>query len=284
MRKLVSTLFLLLVNGIALAQGTPNSSVLAPNPTDLSVIYLGQIFGTVGNVLHGTSGEMLGHLFYRFNQGVFIVAGMWLAYTTVTIVLRAAAEGSFMGAKQGSMGWFAMLRIPLGLALLMPIPSTGYEAYQAIVMEVVIQGVNLADNTWSWALQYLQTGGQLFVSPGSANASATQNAGGATVIAQAVFLSETCQALSNYYNSTNQQYLAPNQQYGSYQPQTDSTTNMLYFPGVGNVAGQEITPTAATCGYVSWDLNQYCSQGTTTEDSVACQTTQTAVQQVASDL
>ncbi|WP_157843695.1 hypothetical protein [Candidatus Coxiella mudrowiae] len=65
---------------------------------DLSISYLSQIFGTVGNVLYGTIGHrMLGKLFYKLNEGIIVVAGLWLAYTVSTMVLPVIQDGSFMG-------------------------------------------------------------------------------------------------------------------------------------------------------------------------------------------
>ena len=40
---------------------------------------------------------MLGKLFYKLNEGIIVVAGLWLAYTVSTIVLPVIQDGSFMG-------------------------------------------------------------------------------------------------------------------------------------------------------------------------------------------
>src|SRR5262245_56260932 len=58
--------------------------------TDASISILEQVFGTVGHVLQGSSGEMLAHLFYRFNQGLTLIAGGWLVFVFCMIVFRSA--------------------------------------------------------------------------------------------------------------------------------------------------------------------------------------------------
>jgi defect-in-organelle-trafficking protein DotA len=136
-----------------------------PTITDLSVGYLGQIFGTVGTVLHGTSGQLLGQLFKVFNIGVLVIAGIFLVYTIIMTVLNAAHEGEFMGRKWNS-AWIA-LRTILGLGLLVPSATTGYSAIQVIVMWVVIQGVGFANMAWYSALQYITQGGQIYTPPQS---------------------------------------------------------------------------------------------------------------------
>lgn len=134
-----------------------------PAPTDLSVNYLGQIFGTVGTILHGTSGQMLGQLFKVFNIGMLVLAGVFLIYTIIMTVLTSAHEGEFMGRKWNS-AWIA-IRTVLGIGLLVPSPTTGYSTIQVIVMWVVIQGAGFANMAWYSALGYLASGGEVYTPP-----------------------------------------------------------------------------------------------------------------------
>ena len=85
MNRLFTAIILLLVTGSALAadSGTISqvhqfASTLSPPETDYSVAYLDQIFGTVGNVLQGTSGQILGKMFDIFNKGVLVVAAPYI--------------------------------------------------------------------------------------------------------------------------------------------------------------------------------------------------------------
>ncbi len=301
MKRLLSTLFTIFFSSLALADES-NTIAAAPS-TDISIAYLGQIFGTVGNVLHGTSGDMLGQMFYKFNQGVFVVAGMFVAYTTTTMVLRSAAEGSFMGPDKKA-GWFTILRIPLGLALLIPIPATGYETYQSVVMEAVVQGVNLADSTWSWALDYLNAGGVVYMPPAQSAANAGYTGGGDTssnpnyasqlALAQSILANATCMEISNVKNS-----MAPPPPSGqqdpnafvSYAYQIDPTNYSINYPGFNNTPGEPTTPATAQCGSVSWNLvlhgasSGICDPSNSDPNApMECSLAQAAVQQVVADL
>src|SRR5450755_2483959 len=85
---------------LALAQGSTSDTteVFALPATDPSIIFLGQIFGTVGGgTVNGTSGQLVGTLFKYFNLGILSVAGVFMVWTTVKLVLETSAQGSFMG-------------------------------------------------------------------------------------------------------------------------------------------------------------------------------------------
>src|SRR3989338_1126529 len=111
---------------------TANGGGLGPNPqqldpylanpmqTDLSQTYLGQLFGNVGDVLHGSSGQMLGHLFLELNEGIMAVAAIWMLYTTFTLVFRGIAEG--LNHKMGNI-FLVFLRSAGGWAVLVPLPT-----------------------------------------------------------------------------------------------------------------------------------------------------------------
>ncbi len=168
MKKYLYSIFLLLLfTGVAWADSSnPQiySSAVA-NKTDLSIAYLSSVFGTVSGVLNGTSGQMLGKLLYQFNQGILILSGCWLGFTVLGVVFKALPHGSFMqqdGAKSVHM---VALRVALGFGLLIPSPSTGYTLLQGIVMQVVVQGVKLADQIWEYGLDYMYSGGALWSRP-----------------------------------------------------------------------------------------------------------------------
>ena len=291
MKKLLTTLFTLFFSALAFADN--GTSIPSAPASDISISLLGQLFGTVGGVLQGTSGDMLGQMFYKFNQGVFVVAGMFIIYTTSTMVLRSATEGSFMGSDKKS-GWFTMLRIPLGLALLMPVPSTGYETYQSVVMGAVIQGVNLADSTWSWALNYLNAGGVVYLPP-SRTADNTGNAVGSPNytnqlnLAQFVMAGLTCMEITNIVNTS-----APGGSSAqTFSVITDDVGFNLLFPGGTNTPpGTNLPPSSMGCGYISWDFpvanigsTPICdSTNTNTNAPMACSLAQAAAQQLVLDL
>src|SRR3990167_2298432 len=98
MNRFLTAILLLLIAGSAiadthtLANAKSFGDSLAPPMTDYSVAYLSQIFGTVGNVLQGTSGQILGKMFDIFNEGVLVAAAIYLAIMTVQMILRAALD------------------------------------------------------------------------------------------------------------------------------------------------------------------------------------------------
>lgn len=155
---------LLLITSAVFADNNPHIAANAvTDHTDLSMNYLSQIFGTVGNVLSGSSGQMMGKLFYDLNIGILVVAGIWLSYTIFTVVMSSTTEGSFMSGRNNVAIIF--LRIAIGTGALLPSPSTGYNVIQDVVMKVVVQGVKLADMTWSRGLDYIQQGGDVWHAP-----------------------------------------------------------------------------------------------------------------------
>lgn len=255
--RIISSLILFLVSGVVLADSPQITSGAVTNHTDLSISFLAQIFGTVGNVLHGTSGQMLGQLFYKLNQGILVVAGIWLAYTTLTIVLRAAHEGSFMGANKNVA--IVFLKIALGIGLLIPNPATGYSIFQDVVMKVVIQGVALADQTWSYGLDYINNGGSLWYRPETgAQGMAWNDAKKLLTPAQQIFQNEVCMVKSSMINqsTTNQQNNSRNSIYNGdpspVQYHYVVRGNKILFPGVGNtpdLSGNNNTE-APNCGLV----------------------------------
>lgn len=203
-----------------------------PSITDLSISYLGQIFGTVGTVLHGTSGQLLGSIFKVFNIGLLVVAGIFLIYTIVMTVLNAAHEGEFMGRKWNS-AWIA-IRTVLGLGLLVPSATTGYSTVQIIVMWVIIQGVGFANMAWDSALNYLGTTGQIYTPPST-------DTGTMLDLVGTVLEMQVCMYAAQNVESTLQKNLKENEQ-NQQQQGTNNNTNTAAptIPGVTYV--QNFTP------------------------------------------
>lgn len=164
--RLLTFLGLFVFAGAALADssntlGNQIGDPAVTNHTDMSISYLSQVFGTVGSTLHGTTGQMLGQLFDKFNIGMVVVTVGFLIYTTVTTAVNMALnmEGSLK--KAALVG----LKIALGVGMILPNPTTGYSVFQDVVMKVVVEGVALADMTWRYGLTYLVNGGALWQPP-----------------------------------------------------------------------------------------------------------------------
>lgn len=144
---------MLLFPVLALAQ---ESMTFAPPPSDLSVIFLGNLFGSVDGVLHGSGSQIMGAMFSVFNSAVLALGGMIITYTLLVSTMNTAHEGQMLGQKWSSI-WIPV-RSTVGLTLLIP-KASGYCMMQIFVMWIVIQGVGAADKIWGAALSYLNRGG-----------------------------------------------------------------------------------------------------------------------------
>jgi len=133
-----------------------NSISFAPPPGDISVVFLGNIFGIVDGVLHGTGSQIMGTMFGVFNAAVLALGGIIIMYTLMVSTVNTAHEGQMLGQKWSSI--WVPLRSTLGLALLIP-KTSGYCLMQIFVMWVILQGVGAADKVWAAALSYLNRGG-----------------------------------------------------------------------------------------------------------------------------
>lgn len=113
---------------------------------DKSVEYLGDIFGTVGNVLVGTPNPLIGNLFQIFNIAVLALGSLVVSYTIILSTINTAQEGEVMGRKWSSV-WIP-LRCALGMGFLLPTAS-GYSLIQLLMMQFVVWGVAAADQVWA---------------------------------------------------------------------------------------------------------------------------------------
>lgn len=139
--KIVLIMLSLLFPALAFASSstsTGSSLSFAPPPSDVSVIFLGNIFGIVDGVLHGTGSQIMGSMFGVFNSAVLALGGIIIMYTLLVSTMNTAHEGQMLGQKWSSI--WVPLRSTLGLALLIP-KGTGYCLMQIFVMWIVVQGV-----------------------------------------------------------------------------------------------------------------------------------------------
>ncbi|MDF1654738.1 MAG: DotA/TraY family protein [Coxiellaceae bacterium] len=208
--RVFTVLALWCVSALALADGIPGFPNFSQSSTDVSVKYLGEIFGHVPGVLNGSAGlGVMGQLFYVFNVSVMVVAATWLIYSIFNVVVSSSLQQQGFNSKHN----FALIsfRVVVGMALLVPNSTSGYSAVQEIMMKVVIEGTKLADETWNYALDYLANGGVIFtpivststLTPASVTQykymSATNARRPGTVLDQ-IFQDEVCMYASNAYN------------------------------------------------------------------------------------
>ena len=143
-----------------------------PPSTDYSVIFLGNIFGVVDGVLHGSGSQIMGKMFGVFNAAVLALGGIVVTYTLIVGTMNTSHEGQFLGQKWSSI-WIPV-RSTIGLALLIP-KSSGYCLMQIFIMWVVVQGIGAADKVWNAALDYLNTGGVIVAAQSNSSPTSAKN-------------------------------------------------------------------------------------------------------------
>ncbi|WP_051546152.1 type IVB secretion system protein DotA [Legionella lansingensis] len=158
MNKIAFILLGIIFPGLVLASDGGSSLNFSPPPQDYSVVFLGNIFGIVDGILHGTGSQIMGTMFGVFNSAVLAIGGLIIMYTLTVSTMNTAHEGQMLGQKWSSI--WVPLRSVLGLALLFP-KASGYCVMQIFVMWIVVQGVGAADKVWQAALGYLNRGGAI---------------------------------------------------------------------------------------------------------------------------
>jgi defect-in-organelle-trafficking protein DotA len=153
MKKILFLFLLILFPLLAFADGSLSFS---PPASDFSVVFLGNLFGVVDGILHGTGSQIMGSMFAVFNAAVLALGGIVITYTLLVSTMNTAQEGQMLGQKWSSI--WVPVRSVIGLTLLIP-KASGYCLMQIFVMWVVVQGVGAADKVWDAALSYLNRGG-----------------------------------------------------------------------------------------------------------------------------
>lgn len=121
---------------------------------DASITILGNIFGTVGDVLVGGKYTVFGQLFYLFNVGCMVLATISLSYSSMVIVVESAGEGAALGKKMQQTYFYLIFR-QLSSVVLMTPQFNGYSGIQVLLMWLVVQGVYLADIVWLKTAEYV---------------------------------------------------------------------------------------------------------------------------------
>lgn len=158
MKRFLWFIFLLLIPEYILADTTDGSFTFTPPQGDLSVSFLGDIFGVVTGVLHGTGGQILGTMFGILNSAILSIGSVVVMYVLFVGTLYTAHEGKALGEKWGSL--WVPIRMVGGIGAMIP-QATGYSFVQIFIMWLVVQGVGAADSIWSGALGYMERGGIL---------------------------------------------------------------------------------------------------------------------------
>lgn len=124
-----------------------------PGAGDLSMSYLGLIFGSVpGSGLASGTNQLIGQIFTVFNTGVLVMTMGIVGYTVFTTTVGVSQEGS--GAFQTKISPWVTLRITAGSSLLIP-SFSGYSAIQVLVMTIVVKSIGFANLIWSEIIDYV---------------------------------------------------------------------------------------------------------------------------------
>jgi conjugal transfer/type IV secretion protein DotA/TraY len=196
---IISLLSLLtfLYHGSALAAF---DDVFYRNPADMSIGYLGDIFGIVGNALVGQGNSVLAAIFRIFNIVVLSLGTITVMYTVVASTMNTAQEGEVMGKKWSSM-WLP-LRSAGGLALLLP-TSSGYSLIQILMMTIILKGVDAGNAVYNTVLDRAGEGQSIGAPIQTVNknmlATQTKNA----------FKIASCAAYLNQHSDITGGYVAP---------------------------------------------------------------------------
>ena len=198
MNKRLLVLLCLVFPIMASADG---SMSFTPPASDLSVVFLGNIFGIVDGILHGNGSQIMGAIFSVFNSAVLALGGIVIMYTLLVSTMNTAQEGQMLGQKWSSI-WIPV-RSVAGLALLIP-KASGYCLMQIFVMWVVVQGVGAADKVWDAALGYLNRGGAIIQMQIDPTKALTGTTGGGEIAAgaQTILAGQACMlALQHQLNN-----------------------------------------------------------------------------------
>ena len=117
---------------------------------DISRIFLGQFFGTLGDSGLTGSGSIMPAIFEVFNTIALGLGSIVVMFTLVASVLAISNQGNDLGKKWSSM-WLP-LRTTIGVAVLLPIKG-GYSLLQAMLMWAILQGIGMADYIWERGAQ-----------------------------------------------------------------------------------------------------------------------------------
>jgi defect-in-organelle-trafficking protein DotA len=227
---------------------------------DPSLFFLQQLFGSVGSVMHGQSGQLLGTLFQYFNLGIVVVAGFFLIWTTIKVVVSSSHEGSFMGKQ--TKGGSTVIRSVVGIGLLVP-GTGGYSVIQIFVMWTVLQGCGFANSVWNAALNYIQQNGTVFTAPTAQMAPLINVVG--TVLEAEVCMYYSQQMEQNIQQdaknqiaggNSNTTFAARAQNFPNFQPIWDVAATTVSFPSErGN------SPTDHGCGQIFWGQDTAVNSG-----------------------
>ena len=107
------------------------------------------------------AGPALSRMMTLFNTGMLVLAGFLLVYHTVAGTVATAREGRW-----GFGGW-EIVRVVLAVALLAPLPGSGLNGGQHVVLGLAKLGAGFADRIWTPMQDQVITGREILVPSGN---------------------------------------------------------------------------------------------------------------------
>lgn len=131
--------------------------------------FLQEVFGKTGMTsLWGGTGNnpdqhfllhpILRQMFQTYSQALLVIAAFMVIYLIVSMLLDSARTGQPFGRNFNSV--WAPIRLALGIGLLVPVSSTGYNGAQLVAFQMADWGSNLATNVWISGLNAFATSGK----------------------------------------------------------------------------------------------------------------------------
>jgi len=154
-------LFIALVLAIGLSFDLyAQSNEVVSNPYDKSIVHMRIIFGDVVNVI--TGGEqpdipdsILGQMSRAFNAGMIVLTTILILFLVVTGTIKSAEDHETIGKRFSAT--FVPLRMVMALSFVIPM-SSGYSVMQIGVLWVAGNGVQLANNVFNEANEFMRSG------------------------------------------------------------------------------------------------------------------------------
>lgn len=134
-------LVLALIAMPALAELTVPGFSHPVSPGDLSLKFLGNLFGGMSGIPGGSA--LIGSLMGIFNASVMSLASLLAFYVIVSSVVQTAHDGEVLGQRYSSL--WVPIRSASAIAMIVP-SSGGFSGVQLLVVWVAVQGAGLANS------------------------------------------------------------------------------------------------------------------------------------------
>lgn len=148
--------------------GEPQNGYEGPEK-DHVMRFLSSVFGPNGffadSVVgsNGTYIKLLTGMLKGYSMALLVIACFMIMYLLIVTAVESAKTGEPFGSRFD--GAWAPIRLALGIGLLVPISSQGYNGAQMVAFQTAEWGSNLATNLWLGAIDGLEENKAFFAAP-----------------------------------------------------------------------------------------------------------------------